>query len=497
MPSTQIDRIDGITTSAAVKVPCKICVNTPITLSGVQTIQSILLTAYSGPGLPADRVLVTGQADQTANGIYLVQTGAWTREPDFDGARDAVTGTHVSIISGTYAGTQWGLTTTDNPITIGTSNIVFAQEPIISLTYVAVGTSVTSNTIGTGAKTFTTQSNLPFGVGQFLTIADSANGANYFHGQVTSYSGTTLIMNVLDTGGAGTKTAWTITLGAANGATGASGAGIQWSAGAGTVSAITTTFSPTISSLTDGLTVGVRATGANTSTTPTLQVDSTTAHTIVQRGGLALDIGSIPGANYEMIFRYNLANTRFELLNPAPVGKQPIFIPAAAMQPRTGATQAGCTALATTAGASNQPDIDFLSFATGVDQYAKFSVDFGKAWDAGTVTAKFIYQRASGTGAANIIWGIRGLACATAETPVTNFGTGATVTTAVSTVAANVNISAETGACTLGSPSSPAASDECFFEVYRQGSSGSDTLGVAAYLIGILLYYNTTKVNDA
>lgn len=220
MPSTVTDRIDGITTSAAVKTPVRVIAVASITLSGVQTIDGVLLTAYSGPGLPCDRVLVNGQVDQTTNGIYLVQTGSWTREPDFDGARDAVTGTLVYVRSGTtYAGTLWDLTTTDNPIIIGTSNITFTINPVVA----PLMTSATSNVIGTGAKTFTTQPGLGFATGQFLTIADAANAANYMHGQVTSYSGTTLIMNILDVGGSGTKTAWVITLSAPTGPAGPAG----------------------------------------------------------------------------------------------------------------------------------------------------------------------------------------------------------------------------------------------------------------------------------
>lgn len=212
MPSTVTDRIDGVTTSAAVKTPVKILTTAPITLSGAQTLQGVVLTAYSGPGLPADRVCVAGQADLTTNGIYLVQTGAWTREPDFDGARDAVTGTLVSVLQGTYAGSLWELTTTDNPVIIGTSNLTFAQAPIGNF----AATSTTSNTIATGAKTFTTQPGLSIATtsGQFLLIASSASPSNYFHGQITSYSTTTgvLVMNILDVGGSGTFAAWTISL---------------------------------------------------------------------------------------------------------------------------------------------------------------------------------------------------------------------------------------------------------------------------------------------
>lgn len=208
MPSTITDRIDGVTTSAAVKTPVKICTTTPITLSGVQTLQGVLLVAYTGPGLPADRVLVAGQTDTTTNGIYLVQTGAWTREPDFDGARDAVTGTEVLILGGTYANSIWILTCTDNPIIIGTSQLTFSQSSVGVFT----ATSTTSNTISVASKNFTINKNLILNVGQFLLIADASNASNYLHGQVTSYNATTgaLVFNALDTGGTGTIISWVI-----------------------------------------------------------------------------------------------------------------------------------------------------------------------------------------------------------------------------------------------------------------------------------------------
>jgi len=74
------------------------------------------------------------------------------------------------------------------------------------------GTSVTSETIGTGSKTFTiVETNRSWGIGSELRITDDANVANYMIGNVTSYSGTTLIITINVTGGSGTKTAWTIT----------------------------------------------------------------------------------------------------------------------------------------------------------------------------------------------------------------------------------------------------------------------------------------------
>jgi hypothetical protein len=80
-----------------------------------------------------------------------------------------------------------------------------------------VGTSTTSNTVGTGSKTWTVAeaSARAYTIGTTVRVADSANAANYLEGQVTSYTHPTLIINVSATGGSGTKTAWSIGLGPA------------------------------------------------------------------------------------------------------------------------------------------------------------------------------------------------------------------------------------------------------------------------------------------
>jgi hypothetical protein len=90
-----------------------------------------------------------------------------------------------------------------------------------------------------------------------------------------------------------------------------------WVAGGGAVDAITATYSPAVTALTDGLGLNVRAAGANTSTTPTFAPNGLTARTITREGGKALQVGDIPAADAELQLRYNLAGTRWELLNPA------------------------------------------------------------------------------------------------------------------------------------------------------------------------------------
>jgi hypothetical protein len=87
--------------------------------------------------------------------------------------------------------------------------------------------SSTSNTIGTGTKTFTVPSGLGFQVGQYVLIQENGNTANVMSGRVLSYSGTTLSVDVTNTLGSGTISNWTIDVSGApgsNGATGATGA---------------------------------------------------------------------------------------------------------------------------------------------------------------------------------------------------------------------------------------------------------------------------------
>lgn len=101
------------------------------------------------------------------------------------------------------------------------------------------------------------------------------------------------------------------------GATGPAGT-LPTAAGAGTVDAITANFTPDIA-LNDQQMAVVISTGANTVTNPTFAPDGLTARTIVKRGGGALVAGDTGAAGYPLLMIYDLANTRWELINPAKV----------------------------------------------------------------------------------------------------------------------------------------------------------------------------------
>lgn len=100
-----------------------------------------------------DRILIKNQATQTENGIYTVNaSGAPTRSLDADANAEVRGGLAVRVSEGTVNGdTQWVLTTND-PITIGSSNLVFAQ--------VGAGTSYTA---GTGLQLIGSEFSVVFG----------------------------------------------------------------------------------------------------------------------------------------------------------------------------------------------------------------------------------------------------------------------------------------------------------------------------------------------
>lgn len=74
-------------------------------------------------------------------------------------------------------------------------------------------TSTTSLSIATGSKSLTlVESGKAYIVGQYVIIASTASPTNYMVGQVTSFSGTALVVNVTATNGSGTLANWTVSV---------------------------------------------------------------------------------------------------------------------------------------------------------------------------------------------------------------------------------------------------------------------------------------------
>lgn len=91
------------------------------------------------------------------------------------------------------------------------------------------------------------------------------------------------------------------------------------SAAGGAADAITGSYTPGITALTNGMTLYVRASSANATTTPTFTPNSGTiaAKTIVKGAGAALAAGDIAGMGHWVELQYDTALDKWVLLNPA------------------------------------------------------------------------------------------------------------------------------------------------------------------------------------
>ena len=90
-----------------------------------------------------------------------------------------------------------------------------------------------------------------------------------------------------------------------------------YAAAGGSSDIITATFTPTVTALVSGLTLYVRASAANTTTTPTFSPNGLTAKTIVKNSNTALAVGDIAGAGHILILQYDATLGFWKLSNPA------------------------------------------------------------------------------------------------------------------------------------------------------------------------------------
>lgn len=92
---------------------------------------------------------------------------------------------------------------------------------------------------------------------------------------------------------------------------------LNWAVAGGGADTLTATYVPALTALVDGQLCFVRAVAANATTTPTFAPNGLTAHTITKVGGASLAVNDIQGTGHELILRYKLSTTNWELLNPS------------------------------------------------------------------------------------------------------------------------------------------------------------------------------------
>lgn len=137
--------VDATAQGLDVKSSVRAATTANVTLSGVQTIDGIALSAD-------DRVLVKDQTSGAQNGIYLIKTGAWVRASDADTNTKVTGGMFVFVEEGTSNADSGWVCTNDGAITLGTTALTFAQFSGAGQVSAGAGLTKTGNVIDVGAS---------------------------------------------------------------------------------------------------------------------------------------------------------------------------------------------------------------------------------------------------------------------------------------------------------------------------------------------------------
>ena len=132
----------GLDVKASVRAATTAAVTLSTDLENGDTLDGVTLAT-------GDRVLVKHQADGSENGIYVVKTsGAPDRALDANSSADVTSGMFTFVEQGTVNGNSGWVLTTDNPITLGTTALTFAQ-------FSGAGTFTSSNGVLLTGTNFT------------------------------------------------------------------------------------------------------------------------------------------------------------------------------------------------------------------------------------------------------------------------------------------------------------------------------------------------------
>lgn len=178
------------------------------------------------------------------------------------------------------------------------------------------------------------------------------------------------------------------------------------------------------------------------------------------------------------------------LADPANVGKQTVWVPAASMTPNVTNGPASGTVETTT----NKVMIKTLNFDPTTQESAQFEIQFPKSWDLGTVSFRPVWSHAATATNFGVVWGLQAFARSDDDAIDQAFGSAQGVA-GVGGTTDDLYREGESAAITIGG--TPAQGDNIIFRMFRDAANGSDSMTIDARLHGIELFFTTNANNDA
>ena len=180
--------VDATTQGLSAKLSVVALSTTNLTLSGTQTVDGVSLIA-------TNRVLLTGQTTTSQNGLWLVQSGAWTRPTDFASGSTQI-GSFVFVESGTTNGSSGWVQTGNTSVTVDTTSHTWTQFSGAGEITAGTGLSKAGNTlslstpvsIANGGTGSASQNFVDLSTGQ--TIAGTKTFSSTIAGSITGNAAT-------------------------------------------------------------------------------------------------------------------------------------------------------------------------------------------------------------------------------------------------------------------------------------------------------------------